>query len=62
LAKGRTSSNLLSPILEQIAALLLATSMVCIGVYVATDDNPADGPSRHCWIKRKTRKKWLKRK
>ncbi|CAE8660827.1 unnamed protein product, partial [Polarella glacialis] len=55
LAKGRTSSRKLSPVLRQISALLLAANMLPICAYVNTHDNPADKPSR-----RLVKKKWVK--
>ncbi|CAE8684611.1 unnamed protein product, partial [Polarella glacialis] len=55
LAKGRTSSRKLSPVLRQISALLLTANMLPICAYVNTHDNPADKPSR-----RLVKKQWVK--
>lgn len=56
-AKGRTASRKLSPIVQRIAALLLAAHSVPFCAYVRTEDNPADRPSR-----RKIHlKRWRKR-
>ncbi|CAE8699900.1 unnamed protein product, partial [Polarella glacialis] len=55
LAKGRTSSRKLSPVLRQISALLLAANMLPICAYLNTHDNPADKPSR-----RLVKNKWVK--
>ena len=46
LVKGRTSARLLQPLVSRIAALLLAVDMSVAYVYVASDANPADPPSR----------------
>ena len=49
LAKGRSSSQQLANVMEQICAVLLASRMIPVGGYTRTDDNPADEPSRR-WV------------
>ena len=46
LVKGRASSDQLREPLRRCCALLLASSCAVVLAYVATDDNPADEPSR----------------
>lgn len=46
LTKGRSSSRILAPILEQVGALVLAASFTIFVCYIHTSDNPADAPSR----------------
>ena len=46
LAKGRSASRRLGPILAKVNALLMAGSFCPILGYVRTEENPADAPSR----------------
>ena len=46
LAKGRSSSFALNKVLRSIAAVLLASGCQINPVWIPTDKNPADGPSR----------------
>ena len=46
LTKGRTSSLKLQNVLRRYDALMLASSAVAAYVYIRTDLNPADAPSR----------------
>ena len=46
LSKGRSPSQRLGPIVQKIDALLLASSFTPLIVWVRTDLNPADEPSR----------------
>eukprot|EP00971_Amphidinium_carterae_P347076 6488902-Amphidinium_carterae.3 len=46
LAKGRSSSNLLNHVLRQCNALMLAACLQPSWIYVSTEQNPADRPSR----------------
>jgi hypothetical protein len=47
LAKGRSSSHVLHRRLRPVSALLLASGIQLYLRWVASADNPADGPSRH---------------
>lgn len=58
LAKGRTSSNKMSSVSSQVAALLLASQSLAFTGWVQTDDNPADKPSR---VKMKLRR-WRRKR
>jgi hypothetical protein len=50
LAKGRSSSRQLGAVLRKINALLLASSNFPFYIFVRSEDNPADAPSRwHQW-------------
>ena len=51
LTRGRSSSRKLRPVLSRINALLLATDVHPIWVYVSTKQNPADRPSRRPVVK-----------
>ena len=57
LTRGRSSSKKLRRTVMKIGALLLATGLQPLGLYVDTHQNPADRPSR--WG---VKKRWLKRK
>ena len=46
LTKGRTSSRLLRPTIRKITALTLAAQLYPAYIFVASEDNPADIPSR----------------
>jgi hypothetical protein len=46
IAKGRTSSRKMKTVLQQSNALCLAAHLLPLCAYVATQDNPADAPSR----------------
>ena len=50
-AKGRTSSRTLRPILRSIGAHVLGGNLLVYPLYVPSEDNPADAPSRN--IKRR---------
>ena len=45
-AKGRSPSPALAPVLTRVNALMLAASYCALVGWVRTDDNPADAPSR----------------
>jgi hypothetical protein len=60
LAKGRSSSLKLSVILRQCAALQLCADVVVFGAYVATQDNPADAPSRGFLERSIGKRKWVR--
>ena len=47
LAKGRSSSRKLLPLLRRFSGLVFASRLQVAFVWVPTDCNPADGPSRH---------------
>ena len=49
LTKGRSSSRRLSRILRRLNALLLACAVVPVFLYIRSEDNPADEPSRQQW-------------
>ena len=55
LARGRSSSRKLRPIIMQLNSYLLAGDLHPVWGYIHTSQNPADRPSR-----RPVRKKWLK--
>ena len=46
LCKGRSSSQIMRRLLRKTASLLLSSSSQIVLLYVKTDDNPADAPSR----------------
>ena len=46
LCKGRSSSQIMRRLLRKTASLLLCSSSQIVLLYVKTDDNPADAPSR----------------
>src|SRR5690349_1272044 len=46
LRKGRSSAPLISGVLRKIAACVLASGMALLPVWVPSEHNPADGPSR----------------
>ena len=46
LAKGRSPSQRLGPLITKVSSLLLAASFTLMLAYVRTDRNPADAPSR----------------
>eukprot|EP00438_Fugacium_kawagutii_P032554 Skav201090 [mRNA] locus=scaffold2562:77913:81556:+ [translate_table: standard] len=48
LAKGRTSSNQLQPVLRRLTAVLMTCSLRLVLAWVKGEYNPADGPSR--WV------------
>ena len=60
LTKGRTSSNLLRPTIRRVSALVLTAQLYPAYICVATEDNPADIPSR--WGVSQRRSAKLKRK
>ena len=53
ITKGRSSSRKLRKILEQIAAVTLASQTLPLCAFVRTDDNPSDEPSSRAGRKRK---------
>ena len=53
LTKGRTSSQLLRPTIRRISALVLAAQFYPAYIFVASEDNPADIPSRYSWVSKK---------
>ena len=57
-AKGRTSALTLEREIRKVAALTLAGDFLMRYVYVPSEDNPADAPSRR--IRRRVRKRGLK--
>ena len=65
-SKGRTSAPSLRGILRHVAGLLLATNSLLRLVYVPSEHNPADAPSRGvrrrptCRVKRRTKKSRLR--
>ena len=46
IAKGRTSAGTFKVQIRKISALLLASDISLFPVYVPSEHNPADGPSR----------------
>ena len=54
--KGRSGSRLLRPGLAKLASLVLAGNLYPVYLYVASEDNPADIPSRRKWAKQKSTK------
>ena len=56
LTKGRTSSKLLRPTIRKINALVLAAQLYPAYIFVASEDNPADIPSRWGVSRRKLAK------
>ena len=56
-SKGRSSAPVIRGIVRQIGALLMATNCLFRGIYVPSEHNPADEPSRGKWHRRdRTRK------
>ena len=46
IAKGRTSSRMLKPLLARLSTLLLAFDIYLIVIHVESSDNPTDHDSR----------------
>jgi len=45
-AKGRSSSNLLKPLLRRLSALVLSYGLYVVVIHVESTENPTDGASR----------------
>lgn len=45
-AKGRSSSKLLQPLLQRLSALVLSYGLYLVVVHVESTENPTDGDSR----------------
>ena len=59
-SKGRSSAPLIRGIVRQMGALLMATNCLLRGIYVPSEHNPADEPSRGKWHRGSRARKVLK--
>ena len=57
LTKGRTPSASLRPTIRRVSALILAAHLYPAYIFVASEENPADIPSRWAFIERKGKKR-----
>ena len=62
LAKGRTSSRKMRTVLHQVNALCLASHLLPLCAYVATQDNPADEPSRRSIRRARRPPRWVRKR